>query len=256
MIIPARNSTAVIAATVRAAKEINGVDTVIVVDDASSDDTEAKARRAGAQVLVHEWRQGTAAALATGYSAVRNRDISEVLPGRACRHRLVLALDAAAGSAHCAQPLLDAVADDHADLALASGHPHLHCASRAALDVAHYDRKGLSDKALAARVSQAGLRVAQIDLEVPGAGPSAATHAASWGARATTRLAEVRSRLFTRRRGAELPAAGSDTASRQQATAPQQGSAPHQDTAPQQGTGRRSARASRPSTKTKGQAEA
>jgi glycosyltransferase involved in cell wall biosynthesis len=58
-IIPAMDESARIAATVTAAKQIPGVDIVLVVDDdGSSDDTGVLARRAGAEVITHPKEQG------------------------------------------------------------------------------------------------------------------------------------------------------------------------------------------------------
>ena len=72
-IIPAMDESARIAATVTAAKQIPGVDIVLVVDDGSSDDTGVLARRAGAEVITHPKNKGKAAAMMTGAFALRNR---------------------------------------------------------------------------------------------------------------------------------------------------------------------------------------
>ena len=51
----------------------------LVVDDGSSDDTAARAERAGARVLRHERNRGKGAALATGFAAARSETFDAVL---------------------------------------------------------------------------------------------------------------------------------------------------------------------------------
>ncbi|WP_349829316.1 glycosyltransferase family 2 protein [Brevibacterium litoralis] len=92
-ILPAKDEAERIAATVRAALRIPGVDLVLVVDDGSSDDTGRIAREAGAQVLTHRKNRGKAAAMMTGAFAVRNREISEAEPGSTPCHRALLFID-------------------------------------------------------------------------------------------------------------------------------------------------------------------
>lgn len=70
VIIPARNESDRIGATVEAARRIPGVDIVVVVDDGSSDGTGAKAAAAGAVVVRHARNRGKAAAMETGAAAV------------------------------------------------------------------------------------------------------------------------------------------------------------------------------------------
>ncbi len=71
VIIPARNESDRIGATVKAAAGLPGVDIVIVVDDGSGDDTAAAAQDAGASVMRHARNRGKAAAMETGSEAVR-----------------------------------------------------------------------------------------------------------------------------------------------------------------------------------------
>jgi glycosyl transferase family 2 len=71
VVIPARNESDRIAATVRAAVGLPGVDIVIVVDDGSTDGTAAAAQDAGASVMRHARNRGKAAAMETGAEAVR-----------------------------------------------------------------------------------------------------------------------------------------------------------------------------------------
>jgi glycosyltransferase involved in cell wall biosynthesis len=70
VVIPARNESDRIGATVRAAIQIPGVDMVVVVDDGSVDGTGCEAARAGATVVRHARNRGKAAALETGAEAV------------------------------------------------------------------------------------------------------------------------------------------------------------------------------------------
>ena len=70
-VIPARNESDRIAATVQAAAGLPGVDVVVVVDDASTDGTAAAAQDAGASVMRHARNRGKAAAMETGAEAVR-----------------------------------------------------------------------------------------------------------------------------------------------------------------------------------------
>ncbi|MCI4012743.1 glycosyltransferase [Brevibacterium sp. ZH18] len=87
------NESERIAATVRGAKAIPGVDVVMVVDDGSSDDTGTVARRAGAEVVTHRKNKGKAAAMMTGAFAIRNREISDSDPDQEPKHRALLFID-------------------------------------------------------------------------------------------------------------------------------------------------------------------
>src|SRR6266851_2374469 len=70
VVIPARNESDRIGATVRAAAQIPGVDIVIVVDDGSVDGTGCEAALAGATVVRHARNRGKAAAMETGAETV------------------------------------------------------------------------------------------------------------------------------------------------------------------------------------------
>lgn len=71
-VIPALNEQDTIAATVRAASAIDGVDLVVVVDDGSRDATARRARDAGARIVVHSRNRGKAAAMVTGAALVED----------------------------------------------------------------------------------------------------------------------------------------------------------------------------------------
>ena len=65
LIIPALNESITIGETVRSVAQYG---TAIVVDDGSSDDTEAVAKAAGATVVKHPRNRGYDAALASGFA--------------------------------------------------------------------------------------------------------------------------------------------------------------------------------------------
>ena len=116
VVIPARNESERISATVTAAAGLPGVDLVLVVDDGSADGTGAIARSAGAAVMRHARNRGKAAAMETGAEAVRLIDQQE----RRDRSRHLLFLDAdLADSAVHAAPLADPVLDGRADMTIA-----------------------------------------------------------------------------------------------------------------------------------------
>lgn len=113
VVIPAVNEADRIAATVRAAAELPGVDLVVVVDDGSTDQTGRVARAAGARVVRHSRNKGKAAAMETGAEAVRLLD-----EDGAPRH--LLFLDADLGeTAHAAAPLIEPVRASKADMTIA-----------------------------------------------------------------------------------------------------------------------------------------
>ncbi|WP_084622352.1 glycosyltransferase family 2 protein [Demequina oxidasica] len=102
-----------IAATVRAARAIPGVDLVLVVDDGSTDNTQDLARKAGAVVVRHSHHRGRAEAAQTGASVIAMRDEPGAPP------RAILLLDGALGNyAIGAAQLVPAVTESVADLAI------------------------------------------------------------------------------------------------------------------------------------------
>ncbi len=114
VIIPAKDESRRIAATVRAAKAIPHVDLVLVVDDGSEDDTQHVAREAGAVVVRHSHNRGKAAAMETGAAVVAMRDAPDRPP------RLLLFIDGDLGeSAVNTAPLVPPVLEGHSDVAIA-----------------------------------------------------------------------------------------------------------------------------------------
>ncbi|MBV9291487.1 MAG: glycosyltransferase [Frankiales bacterium] len=108
VVIPALDEAARIADTVAAARSIDVVKGVVVVDDGSRDDTAQRAARAGAEVVSHPHRRGKAAALETGAARAAEHAGWGELP--------LLLLDAdlqtsAAAAAPLAAPVLAGEAD-------------------------------------------------------------------------------------------------------------------------------------------------
>lgn len=77
VVIPAYDEERRIAATVRAASLVDGVDLVLVVDDGSRDGTREAAAAVGAIVVRHGTNRGKAAAMETGAAAVAAIDARE-----------------------------------------------------------------------------------------------------------------------------------------------------------------------------------
>lgn len=140
VIIPARDEADRIAATVEAARQLPGVDLVVVVDDGSGDSTARAAEEAGALVVRHDATRGKGAAMSSGAEAVA---LIEQRDGRD-HPRLLLFLDADLGSsAKAAAPLVEPVRDGHADMTIARFPA---------------DRLRLGGHGLVVRLARAGIR--------------------------------------------------------------------------------------------------
>ncbi len=114
VIIPAKDESRRIAATVRSARAIPGVDLVLVVDDGSIDNTQHVARDAGAVVVRHSHNRGKAAAMETGAAIVAMRDTDDRPP------RLLLFIDGDLGdTAVNTAPLVPPVVERAADVSIA-----------------------------------------------------------------------------------------------------------------------------------------
>ena len=75
VLIPAHKEAERIQDTVRAARSINGVTRVVVIDDGSEDDTADLAEQAGAKVVRLIFNVGKGAALEAGASRVEDADV-------------------------------------------------------------------------------------------------------------------------------------------------------------------------------------
>ncbi|WP_236863839.1 glycosyltransferase family 2 protein [Brevibacterium daeguense] len=200
VIIPAKDEAQRIAATVAAAKQVPGVDLVMVIDDGSTDDTGRLARRAGAEVMTHRKNRGKAQAMMTGAFAVRNREISNLKPGERPRHRALLFIDAdLEDSALNTAPLATPVLAGEADMTIAILPPQkrsgggfglvvglarkgiaelsgfqatqplsgMRCLTREAFEVALPFASGWGvEAAMTIDVVNAGLRVAEVECEL------------------------------------------------------------------------------------------
>jgi glycosyltransferase involved in cell wall biosynthesis len=121
VVIPARNESDRIGATVKAAAQIAGADIIVVVDDGSCDGTGAEAAYAGATVVRHARTRGKAAALETGAEAVKVIESERSSGGSgtgSARHLLFLDADLGETAAH-AGPLAEPVIAGRADMTIA-----------------------------------------------------------------------------------------------------------------------------------------
>lgn len=124
-VIPAKNEAQLVGRTILAARQIPGVDLIIVVDDGSSDRTAAIAREAGAAVISHRYNRGKAAAMTTGAVAVGLVDDARAQTDRAPGTprpipRALLFLDADLADSACgATGLVDLVMAGLADMSIA-----------------------------------------------------------------------------------------------------------------------------------------
>ena len=117
VIIPAKDEQARIAATVKGASSLPGVDLVLVVDDGSTDATAAAAHGAGAVVIRHARNRGKGAAMRSGAQAVD--DLNRTEPD-AVGSRALLFLDAdLEDTAAEAAPLIEPVREGSADMTIA-----------------------------------------------------------------------------------------------------------------------------------------
>jgi glycosyltransferase involved in cell wall biosynthesis len=110
VVVPAKDEAERIGATVTAARAIDGVDLVVVVDDGSRDGTARLARAAGAEVVRHERNRGKAAAMTSGADYVSRHEAGVSAP------RALLFVDgdlaeSAAATAALVPPVLSGEAD-------------------------------------------------------------------------------------------------------------------------------------------------
>lgn len=117
VVVPAKDEEQRIAATVRAARAIPGVDLVVVVDDGCTDTTAETAYAASAVVTRHSRNRGKAAAMETGAALVARLEREA---GTAARPRALLFLDAdLEATAQAAAVLVPPVLDGAADMTIA-----------------------------------------------------------------------------------------------------------------------------------------
>lgn len=231
VVIPARNESDRIQATVAGAAGLPGVDLVVVVDDGSTDGTGALAEGAGATVVRHGRRRGKAAAMETGAEAVRLLDQRD---GR-CRHLLFLDADLGRTAAN-AGPLAVPVLAGEADMTIAAfaarvklgGHGFVvglaaggtrralgwspaqplngqRCLTRAAFDAARPLARGFGvETALTIDLARKGYRVVEVEVDL--AHRATGTDLSSQVHRAR-QLADVALALLTRTASSRRPAA-------------------------------------------------
>jgi glucosyl-3-phosphoglycerate synthase len=115
-IIPAKDEEQRIADTVTAARDLPGVEIVIVCNDGSSDRTSERATGAGAIVVSHSRNRGKAAAVESAVNGLGVIEQRDKLPEAGSL--LLLDADLAESAANCA-PLIDPVVSGAADLTIA-----------------------------------------------------------------------------------------------------------------------------------------
>jgi glucosyl-3-phosphoglycerate synthase len=115
-VIPAKDEQDSIAATVRAAAKLSGVQLVIVCDDGSKDNTASHAAAAGAIVVSHSRNRGKAAAVESAVNALGVLESRDERPEAGTL--LLLDADLGDSAANCA-PLIEPVVSDAADLTIA-----------------------------------------------------------------------------------------------------------------------------------------
>lgn len=71
VVLPAKNESGAVGATIARIREIFPEDEIVVVDDGSTDDTAEIARNAGAHVVRHPYSKGNGAAIKTGARAAK-----------------------------------------------------------------------------------------------------------------------------------------------------------------------------------------
>ncbi|MFJ9558015.1 glycosyltransferase family 2 protein [Nocardiopsis sp. NPDC101807] len=120
VVIAAKDEAERVGSTVRAARDLLGVDLVVVVDDGSADTTADVALRAGARVFKHSRNRGKGAAMETGAEGVRLIEEDEARAGTHRPPRNLLFLDAdLEGTASGAAPLIEPVGTGKADMTIA-----------------------------------------------------------------------------------------------------------------------------------------
>lgn len=234
VVIPAKNESDRIQATVAGAVTLPGVDLVVVVDDGSTDSTGALAEGAGAIVVRHGHSRGKAAAMETGAEAVR---LLEHAGDRSSpRHLLFLDGDLGATAAEAA-PLAGPVQAGDADMTIAvftdrvkrGGHGLVvglagagieratgwrpaqplngqRCLTRAAFEAARPLAPGFGvETALTIDLLRRGLRVTEVEVPLAHRATGNDWHAQLHRAR---QLADVARALAARSRGMRLWLAG------------------------------------------------